>query len=790
MKEEESGAKEGGGRVRLASRPESFVGLGRLKRHGDLVLVSWTGWLIIIGEHIFKLTLRLFTVEELALYNGTDESLPILLGILGSVFDVTKGKSHYGTGGGYNHFSGRSSLKGFSVKSYYKALLPRSCHMVPWKAIWKPKVPFTCGFFWVGGSFGQDSHHRQFEDEEGACVRLVLHVQTSGESINHLLLHCSVAQELWWLIFSLMGDASRAFVSGNFTGDGLTDSLRGLSSNECWRVIESDILGFFDEFFEKGTFAYSLNATFVTLIPKKQNALNIRDFRPVSLIGSVYKILAKVLANRLRRVLDGVVSESQNAFMGGRQTLDLVLIANECLDSRIKCRTPGVWISWIRTCISTVRFSIMVNGSPCGFFGSSRGIRQGDPLSPLLFLLIMEVLSRMLRRMEEAGLIRDPEQLLHLRMVLSCFEAVTGLGVNMGKSELVPVGEVLNLSQLADILCCRIGSLPMSYFGLPLGASFKGHLLKPLQFGILFWRSLPTYYLSLFTIPKHVTARIEKLQQNFLWGGFGDGFKHHLVGWDTVCSPLAHGGLGVRKVEVFNKALLGKWLWKFGREETHLWRRVIAAKHGLDCGGWMTKKPKGTHGCSLWKGEGRIWNLAFVRDFNDWEVEEVLAFFNFIHSKIPAALALNSMRWKLRQNGEFDVKSFYHALDVKVDIKLTWRAIWRVKAPRRVSFFMWSAAWGRILTCDNLTRRGYIMVGWCYTVGATKSCHKTTERSSKRLRVELRDPRSSEDNESCRELRERSRVTRKQLRGVAALGDQEPLIESGGFEKIENHREV
>ncbi len=91
----------------------------------------------------------------------------------------------------------------------------------------------------------------------------------------------------------------------------------------------------------------------------------------------------------------------------------------------------------------------------------------------------------------------------------------------------------------------------------------------------------------------------------------------------------------------------------------------------------------------------------------------MLAFINFIHSKIPVDLAPDSISWKLRQNGEFDVKSFYHALDVKVDIKFPWRAIWRVKAPCRVSFFLWSTAWGRILTCDNLMRRGYTLVGWC-----------------------------------------------------------------------------
>jgi hypothetical protein len=90
------------------------------------------------------------------------------------------------------------------------------------------------------------------------------------------------------------------------------------------------------------------------------------------------------------------------------------------------------WRAWIRTCISTVRFSIMVNGSPSGFFGSSRGLRQGDPLSPLLFLLVMEVLSQLLRRTEEAGLIRGfkagkamgnglPYLISYLLMILLCF---------------------------------------------------------------------------------------------------------------------------------------------------------------------------------------------------------------------------------------------------------------------------------------------------------------------------------------------------------------------------------
>ena len=172
---------------------------------------------------------------------------------------------------------------------------------------------------------------------------------------------------------------------------------------KCWSVVEKDVMDFFEYFHWHSVFKRSLNALFLTLIPNKGNAVNIKDFRPISLVGSVYKLLSKVLANRLRAVLDNLISENQNSFVGGRQILDSVLIANECLDSRLKSWIPGVvckldiekvydhvnwealfylldrmgfglkWRGWIKACVTSVRFLVLVNGSPESFFGSSRG---------------------------------------------------------------------------------------------------------------------------------------------------------------------------------------------------------------------------------------------------------------------------------------------------------------------------------------------------------------------------------------------------------------------------------
>uniref|UniRef100_A0A2N9H476 Reverse transcriptase domain-containing protein n=1 Tax=Fagus sylvatica TaxID=28930 RepID=A0A2N9H476_FAGSY len=577
--------------------------------------------------------------------------------------------------------------------------------------------------------------------------------------------------------------------------------------HHCWEVVKKEVLDSLQEFYVYEEFERSLNSTFVVLIPKKVGASDVKDFRPISLTGSIYKIISKVLANRLRGVLGSLLSPSQNAFIQGRQIQDSVLIANESLDSRLKSGIPGLickldlekaydhvnwnflmyllemcgfgvkWRNWIRFCISSVRFSILINGTPCGFFPSSRGLRQGDSLSPLLFVLVMEALSRLLDRGVDRGYLEgfpvdmsngsglrvshmlfaddtlvfcgaSRDQLYHLKGVLMCFEAVSGLHVNMGKSEVVPVGPVADVETLAQVLGGRIASLPMN---------------------------LPTYFPSLFAVPTSVAHRIEKFQRDFLWGGIGEEFKYHLVNWRTICSPIQQGGLGLRRIISFNQALLGKWLWRFANERNAYWRQVIGCKYGCDRDGWHSKEGRGGHGVGLWKhiqsgwsrfsqyvhytvGSGEsvrfwadrwseegllqdvfpaiyqialhkqatvseylswhhedmVWAVTLQHPLQDWELGEYTDLMAFLYQLKIQRMVVDQMRWSCSTSGLFEVRSFYRLLTSHNATNFPWRSIWQSRVPHKVAVFIWVVAQGKILTIDNLRRRRIWVLDWCF----------------------------------------------------------------------------
>ncbi|XP_060210551.1 uncharacterized protein LOC132637488 [Lycium barbarum] len=236
-----------------------------------------------------------------------------------------------------------------------------------------------------------------------------------------------------------------------------------------WDVLKEDLMLTFQNFHSQQMFEKSFNATFMALIPKKVGATELRDFRTISLITGVYKIIAKVLAERLKRVVGKLVNKHQMTF--------------HKVEANYGCCFNSKWLKWMEFCIKTTRFSILVNGEPVGFFPAERGLRQGDLLSPFLFIIAMEGLDSMMRIASQNSWIRGfnarnreneaMEQICHLRVILVVFEAYSGLKVNWRKRSIFPVKEVQQIQVLASILNCKIENLPTVYLGMPLGSMHK-----------------------------------------------------------------------------------------------------------------------------------------------------------------------------------------------------------------------------------------------------------------------------------------------------------------------------
>lgn len=353
------------------------------------------------------------------------------------------------------------------------------------------------------------------------------------------------------------------------------------------------------DFFHTGKIFNQINATNLCLVPKVLNPSSPNDFRPIACCNVIYKTITQVLANRVQDILGSIISSNQGAFVEGRLIISNILICQDlvrnyhkeggskkCLikiDLRMAYDSiewsfieqvmfglgfPACFIQWTMKCIYTAHFSVLVNKVPHCYFKGKRGIRQGDPFSPYIFVLGMEYLSRLLNRAaiepsfqfnprcKELSLnhlifaddfmqfsAADIQSVSWLQDQLECFSQASGLQVNKQKSQLFLCGIAehaqWDFSQAVGLPICK---QPVRYLGVPLLSSRLSYndclpVIESIKCIISSWANrflsnagrlllnnsvlfhLLVYWASIFILPSKVFDTIDSLCRNFLWSG-------------------------------------------------------------------------------------------------------------------------------------------------------------------------------------------------------------------------------------------------------------------------------
>ena len=409
----------------------------------------------------------------------------------------------------------------------------------------------------------------------------------------------------------------------------------------CWQVIKADIVeGIRSIFLGRDQSFMGLNRALITLVPKKEGAVEMRDFRPISLVHSFAKLLVKLLALRLAPRMPDLVSCNQSAFIRGRCIQDNFLLVQQSAVTLHRKRVPSLllkldiarafdsvawpfllsvlrqrgfgprWIRWISLLLRTASTQVLINGSAGVRFWHGRGLRQGDPLSPLLFVIVMDVLGAMFKEAERRAVLTDlavdglrhrvslyaddvvifarPEEreLGAVRAILRCFGDASGLFVNFAKSTVMPIrcGEDL-ITNVAPTLGCPVKDLPCTYLGLPLSLRklTRGDLqtvLDKLANKLSFWKarllskdgrvvyvqvvmtSMVIYQLMALDLEPWFFKAVDKLRIGFLWVGREEAQGGNcLVAWSSVCTPRSIGGLGLHNLRWLNASLRARWIW-------------------------------------------------------------------------------------------------------------------------------------------------------------------------------------------------------------------------------------
>jgi hypothetical protein len=343
----------------------------------------------------------------------------------------------------------------------------------------------------------------------------------------------------------------------------------------------------------------------------------------------LYKLITKTLTLRIETFAEKLIHPAQSAFMRGRNIVTGVLtlheilhntkMKNECgiilkLDfekayDKVNCsmlftclKASGfneTWCGWIQQVVAGRIVSVKVNNLIGPYIKSHKGVRQGDPLSPILFNFVADCLTRMILQAQRNGLIvgliehiiphgiailqyaddtiiclkHDPVKARNLKLLLYLYEMTAGLKINFNKNEIVMINDHDNMAWTnAEIFNCQIGYFPIKYLGVPVSPSrlhvidwlplleknakrldvWKGSTMSIAGRSTLISSSLnnaPIYHMSIYLLPKTVINELNKVRRTFFWQGGHTKRKYHLVKWPKVCKSKKKGGWGSKTLE-------------------------------------------------------------------------------------------------------------------------------------------------------------------------------------------------------------------------------------------------
>ncbi|KAF5465302.1 hypothetical protein F2P56_015322 [Juglans regia] len=521
--------------------------------------------------------------------------------------------------------------------------------------------------------------------------------------MNELLLQKFTEEEVKVAVFQMKGMGSPG-----------PDGFPALFYQSHWDILGKEVCRFALNILNSGGSLEGVNETFITLIPKVKEPKRVHDYRPISLCNVIYKIVAKMVSNRMKLVLPDIISLNQSAFVPGRAISNNIVVAYETLHTmatRMKSKSgfmalkldiskaydrvewkflssvmsrlgfDQAWISIVLNCISSASYSILLNGEAQTPFKPSRGLRQGDPLSPYLFILCGEALSAMIQKADLIGSIssvpmgKGPQRVSHLffaddslifcksnslewsnlMRILSIYENASGQVLNKEKSSIFfsKNTPLENQKIILSIAGVRSSCSFEKYLGLPsmvgraktaafhnlidkawakitnwkttcLSAAGKEILLKSVL------QAIPTYAMGIFRLPQSITKRLDQLCRKFWWGSTEGQSKIQWVKWSSLSRGKGQGGLGFRSFSSFNLALLAKQGWSILHNPNSLSAQILKQKYFPSSN--LLEAKVGSRPSLVWRSmmaglellkEGLIWRIGNGHKVKIWEARWV-----------------------------------------------------------------------------------------------------------------------------------------------------------------------